>query len=418
MRRWYPAAALLVAGVLAPVPAFAAPAVRNCAPAGEALAPVPWAQQMLDPERAWPLSTGRGVVVAVLDSGVDAAQPQLRGHVQPGADLIEPAAKGDTDCIGHGTQVAGIIAAQRSDAVGFHGFAPGVSILPVRVSEEEDTPNGPSGASAGGAGLASAITFAVAHGARVVNISLVLSDDNPAVHAAVDSAIAQGVVIVAAAGNHGDANEGNLTPYPAAYKGVIGVGAVDEHGTRWQHSQHGPYVDVVAPGAGVVTTQRGGGLVVRDGTSYATAFVSATVALVRGRFPTLSPSAVARRLEATATPAAGGPDDPSYGHGIVNPYAALTEDMPAGERPHALPALGGGPDDTAARARAASWARSRDVALLVVAAVLVVALVLLVTSGTLARGRRRRWRPGLAAPIRDRPEDDRPAPPVHLFEDR
>jgi membrane-anchored mycosin MYCP len=390
------AAAALAAAQAAP----AAPAARNCTPPGEALKPVPWAQQMLAPERVWPLSTGRDVTVAVLDSGVDATHPQLRGRVAPGADFLDSTTNGTSDCTGHGTQVAGIIAAQRSTDAGFRGVAPGATIVPVRVNEDEG--------SGGPAALAKAIDWAVSHSASVINVSLVVYTDQPDLRRAVENALAHNVVVVAAVGNDESAL---ATPYPAAYAGVIGVGAIDPAGVRWQRSPPTRYVDLVAPGVAVVTTQRASGLTVVDGTSFATAFVSATAALVRSRWPRLTAVEVAQRLAATATPAAGGVDAVGYGNGIVNPSDAVADAVVDG-KPAALPGLA----DKRTGAES-DWSRSEVLAVTLSGAVLVAAVAIAGLAAIVPRGRRRKWRAGLAPPAVHREEDDQPAPPVHLFEE-
>jgi len=412
-------AGLLAAGTAAGLLGLVLPATPaaadECAQPGEAYRPVPWPQQMLAPERAWQFSRGGGQTVAVLDSGVDGNQPQLRGHVKEGTNFItgkDP--HGNTDCTGHGTAVAGIIAAQSSADVAFHGIAPDATILPVRVSEDTDS-NGPGNRSATPTQFADAINWAVNSGARIVNISMVMYEDNPAVRGAIVNAISKKVVVVAAVGNQGGAQQENKTPYPAAYDGVIGVGAVDFAGNRWTGSQHGPYVDLVAPGSGVITTQRGSGLVPKDGTSFATAFVSAAAALVLARWPTLGADDVARRLTATATPAPGDMNSGEYGHGIVNPYAAVTERM-VDDSPAPLPAMTPEPPTEDQVARAAAWSRSTRLSLILSGVALLVLVA--VAGGALAipRGHRRRWRAGLAAPPRERRQDTEPAPPVHLFD--
>ncbi|BCJ49163.1 hypothetical protein Asp14428_06380 [Actinoplanes sp. NBRC 14428] len=271
----------------------------------------PYEDQLFAPERLAPFATGAGVRVAVIDSGVDATHPQLRGQVAAGRDFLHGNADGRQDCVGHGTAVASIIAATPRQSAGLRGLAPGATVVPVRVSEQVDTDRGsaPSGP-ASPAKFAQAIDWAAdpARGdADVINMSLVMTDKSEAVRAAVARAVDRGVVVVAAAGNHGAPDEGNPTPYPAAFPGVIGVGAINADGVRGDFSQHGEYVDVMAPGVGVTIAARRSGHTSGQGTSYATPFVSATAALVRQRFPSLTPAQVARRILATADPAPAAP---------------------------------------------------------------------------------------------------------------
>ncbi|WP_344407373.1 S8 family serine peptidase, partial [Dactylosporangium fulvum] len=285
---------LALAGCLAPLPA-AAHAPPACSgplrPPQPAPTGTPWPQQRYDQRRLAPLADGHGVIVAVIDSGVDARHPQLRGAVQSGTDQLDGGGS-VLDCVGHGTGVAGIIAARPAGGVTFRGLAPAATILALRVSELIELEDGTTAGRRGtAAGLAAAIRDAVGRGAKVINLSLVSYRDEPEVREAVRFAISRDVVLVAAAGNRFE--EGNPTPYPAAYDGVVGVGAIDPDGRRVPSSQTGPHVDLVAPGAQIVTTATPQGLTVADGTSFAVPFVAATAALLRQYRPELSGAEVA-----------------------------------------------------------------------------------------------------------------------------
>jgi membrane-anchored mycosin MYCP len=412
-RRRVPAWAAVVClavGALQPVSAAVARAAPACTDPGTPLAPVPWAQQMLDVQRVWPMTRGANVRVAVLDSGVDANHPQLGGRVVPGTDLITPGGDGRTDCAGRGTQIAGIVAAAPEPSVGFHGVAPQATILPVRVSDNES-----SGPSAGGAGMAAGIQFAVAGGARVILVSFAVYTPNPALDAAVAAAVAANVVVVAAVGEDGGTNGANRDPYPAALPGVVGVGAITESSLAMGTTGRGPFVDLVAPGAVVVSTQRGGGHVVANGTAHAAAFVAGAAALVRSWWPDMPAAEVVRRLTATAVPAPGGVDSDTYGHGIVSPYAAVADHL-TDEGPGTLPGLTG--SDGADRERRRSWTSSANLAKLLAGIGVLVALALVGLGVAVPRGRRRRWRPRIAPPPVQRHEDEEPGPPVRLFADR
>ncbi|MEV6600736.1 type VII secretion-associated serine protease mycosin [Actinoplanes sp. NPDC051346] len=356
----------------------------------------PYEDRMFTPDRLAPFATGAGVRVAVIDSGVDADHPQLRGQVDTGRDFLHGNADGRQDCIGHGTAVAGIIAARHVDSAGLRGLAPDATIVPVRVSEQTDT-DGRSDAPdpANPKTFAEAIDWAASPSggdADVINMSLVMTDDSDRVQEAVERATDRGVVIVAAVGNRGRPNDGNPKPYPASYPGVIGVGAIDAGGIRGDFSQHGDYVDVMAPGVAVTLAARGSGHTSGDGTSFAAPFVSATAALVKQRFPTLTPAQVARRILATTDPAPGGARSDRYGFGVLNPYRALTEtlgpDSPAAPAPKVIIT-----NDPASVALSARRARAQDLSLIVAAvgAAVVVAVVLLAAAAR--RGRRRGWLP-------------------------
>ncbi|HET9518340.1 MAG TPA: type VII secretion-associated serine protease mycosin [Actinoplanes sp.] len=387
-------------------PAAAAPVGSNAAgcetrPQSQQTAPpglVPHAQTRFGLDRLQPFADGRGIRIAVIDSGVDATHPQLRGRVDAGRDFLRSAPDGRRDCNGHGTGVASLIAAQPVAGRTLRGLAPAATIVPVRVSELEATdPNatGPAvrGESVGPREFAAAIDWAAATGpgkgnATVLNVSSTMPED-PEVRAAVRRAIAAGVVIVAAAGN--EAGRGNPVPYPAAYPGVIGVGAVNQGGTRLPSSQQGGYVDVVAPGDQILAANERRGYQLTSGTSFAAPFVAATAALIQQRFPGLSPEQVQRRIVQTADPAPGGPVSEAYGHGVLNPYRALTETLAPADRPAARQVLP--PADPALAAAAQHERQAWSTALLIAAAGAAAAIAVSTVAVVVRRGRRRGWRP-------------------------
>ncbi|MBO4207358.1 type VII secretion-associated serine protease mycosin [Micromonospora echinofusca] len=389
------AAVLSVISVVAPGP-FGVPAVGR-APAcpvatvtAEPVTGVPWPQTRYAPERLGTLATGAGVTVAVVDSGVDPRHPQLRGRVLDGVDLLDPGGDGTDDCAGHGTAVASIIAAGRRPDTSFTGLAPAARILPVRVSEQQVIEGRESGRTVRPEEFARAIRWAVDHGAQVLNLSVVLYADVPAVRSAIRYAVDRDVVVVAAAGNlHGD---GDPRPYPAAYAGVIGVGAITADGGLADFSQVGPYVDVVAPGSDVIAAVPGRGHRRTAGTSYATPFVAATAALLRQYRPELTAGQVADRIAATADPARGAGPGSGYGAGVLNPYRAVSETPPG--RPVTPTVLSG--DDPAGPGLAAREVRrsaARDRALLVAGSVSAVVVLAVLLALVLPRGTRRGWRP-------------------------
>jgi type VII secretion-associated serine protease mycosin len=402
-------AVVLTTGTTLAVPAPAEARAAECARPGEVIAEVPWAQRLLAPDRAWSFTQGSGVTVAVLGSGVDAQHPQLRGRVLRGYDAVTRRAGADTDCLGLGTQVAGIIAARPTRSVGFAGVAPAVTVLPVRVITDSFGQVEP-------AVLARGITWAVDNGARVIDVPLAIYTDESAVRTAVARAVARGVVVVAAVGDQGGRQAVDPTSYPAAYPDVVGVGAVDPSGTLWTNSQVGPYVDVVAPGAQVTTLQRVRGLVARvTGTGIASAFVSATAALVwdrRGSDATAS--MVARIVEDTAAPAPERVGSQRYGNGVVDPFAAVTAlsdaGRPGGETPPTLQRPQPQTDPVGER--------TRDMALMAGAAAIFLTLAVFALALIMPRGRRRFWRATLAAPPPAAPEQPDLGPPVGLFDDR
>ncbi|GAA1818177.1 hypothetical protein GCM10009682_43660 [Luedemannella flava] len=393
-------AAALLAALLPVTPAAAA---VTCAKPGTTYAQKPWAEQLLGTERVAPFARGAGVTVAVLDTGVDRRHPQLAGHVDAGYNAVTRKNGADSDCLGRGTALAGIIAAQAAGGTGVAGVAPGATIMPVKVIDD----SGYSVVPADPVVLARGVDWAATHGAGVIVIPTAVYTDRKELREAVARALDASVLVVAAVGDLGD--DDNRTPYPASYEGVLGVGAIAPNAEVWGKSQHGTYVDVVAPGVELVTLAPGKGhLVGATGTGFAAAYVGATAALVRAKRD-LPVSAVSRLLQATATPAAGAA---YYGHGLINPYAATTEELAPGPAA-ALPGMAVPPP-----ADGGPWARSREIALWGTAIAAVGAFLALVLGMTLPRGRRRRWRAAEAAPPHESATDLEPSGPVLLFEER
>jgi membrane-anchored mycosin MYCP len=354
---------------------------QQCAlPATQVVHETPWTLQRLAPQRVWPLTRGAGVVVAVIDSGVDGSVPQLRGRVLPGLDVLHGGgAPADTDCYGHGTFVAGIIAAAQVPGIGFAGIAPDATILPIRQS------SGPQDGTAGG--IAAGIRAAVDGGARVINMSVSSTAPTHALQAAVEYAERHDVVLVAAAAN--EAARGNPRTYPAAYPGVIAVGSVGPEDKRSDFSETGDFVDVAAPGTNVQSLGTGGpGHLVGEGTSYAAPFVSGVAALIRAYYPRMPAAEVKRRIELTADHPPGALPDPGVGWGVVNPYAAVASTMLAGDRARAAAPAAADPPAQPAAGRSA-----RRLLALAGLALALVAVALL--SGAAVRGGvRRGWRAG------------------------
>lgn len=252
-----------------------------------------WSLRALKLPDVWPsASGGPSTVVAVVDTGVDPAQPDLAGALVPGFDTLATGT-GTADENGHGTAVAGVIAARSDNGVGVTSVCGSCSVMPVKVI------------SASGFGdaahVATGIVWAADHGARVINLSVILDGPQQSVADAVRYAHDRGVVVVAAAGNGGGAD---LT-YPAAYPDVISVAASQEDGTLYPWSQRGSWVDVASPGCSP-STARGGGYTIFCGTSSATASVAGVVALALSAVPTASNVDVERAITQTAQPLPGG----------------------------------------------------------------------------------------------------------------
>ena len=312
LTRWL-VAAVLCAAVL-PASALAA--------TGDPLRPQQWGLDLIHADPAHSVTTGAGATVAVVDTGIDAAHPDLAGRVLPGRDFVD----GDStpqDGNGHGTHVSGIIAADAGNGIGVDSVAPGASILPVRVLD-----NGGAGSDAD---VAQGIDWATGHGADVINLSLGGSLPTAGLGlpdqmtAAVERAVDHGVVVVAAAGNDGlPFCENNSLSGK-----VLCVGAVDKRENRSFYSSFGSGLSLVAPGGSdlpgtdedILSTWNDGGYRELAGTSQATPHVSGVAALlvslgVRGQ-------AAVQRILATATDLGTPGPDELFGAGLVNAQAAV-----------------------------------------------------------------------------------------------
>lgn len=307
-----PVAAGLLAGLMvlgAAQPAAAAPRRAE-----------QWYLDELRIDQAHRLSTGRGVTVAVVDSGVDASHPELAGQVLPGRRSYGAAGDGRSDSDGHGTHMAGIIAARNAGPDGVTGIAPGVRILPIKTK--------PGDGEISQAASAQGIRMAVDGGAKVVNLSYgalgVASDDE---EAAIRYALDRDVVVVAGAGNTAKGHSQVISP--ANVPGVIAVTGTTKGGRFWSGSTQGPEAVVSAPADGIYNAGPDHGYGWGDGTSDATAIVSGIAALIRSKYPDLSAPNVINRIIRTARDAGPPGRDPQYGFGRVDPVAALTAKVPA-----------------------------------------------------------------------------------------
>ncbi|MFK4144420.1 type VII secretion-associated serine protease mycosin [Streptomyces sp. NPDC004065] len=280
-----------------------------------------WFLDAMRAEEMWRTSTGQGVTVAVIDSGVDADNPDLRGRVLDGLDLAS-SRSGDehTDYDGHGTGMAGLIAGTGAygGGKGAFGLAPGAKILPVRMPGQQDyNPfEGPSY-------LSKAIRYAADSGAKVINISLATTVHSAQLNSAVKYALDHGSLVFAGVGNDGD--KGNAVQYPAAVPGVVGVAAVGKNLRRTSFSEYGAQVDVAAPGEDMVHACGGKtGLCRSRGTSDATAIASASAALIWAKHPDWTNNQVLRvMLNTIGGPTDGAKRNDSIGYGIVRPRIAL-----------------------------------------------------------------------------------------------
>ncbi|WP_343244010.1 type VII secretion-associated serine protease mycosin [Streptomyces sp. SID13726] len=308
----------------------------SCSFPSDMIKGTPWSLQRVVLDQLWQDTKGQGVKVAVIDTGVDTVNAQLKGGaVANGTDFLHKGGNGKTDKVGHGTKVAGIIAARKVDGTGFIGIAPEATIIPIRQNDDQGSGNVNT--------MIDAIRWAADHGAKVINISQdTASKMAPEVDAAFRSAIKYAqdqhdALIVAAAGNDGADGKVKDT-YPAAYDGVLAVAASDRNNARAPFSQSGPFVGVAAPGIDMVSTVPVGGNCVDQGTSFAAPYVSGVAALIRAKHPTWTYKQVITQIEQTADRTKSGRDD-FVGWGVVDPAAAVNDDTtaPSADGPKADP---------------------------------------------------------------------------------
>lgn len=266
---------------------------------------------------AWERSKGSLTpVVAVVDTGVNGAHPDMVGRTMSGMNFVPAVPVGiptgaKSDDAGHGSMVAGIIAAQTNNGVGIAGVAWTAKVMPVKVLD--------STGQGSDTNVIKGIRWAADHQAKIINLSLGGPGDSPALHDAVKYAVGKGALVVAAAGNSGS----DEPEYPAAYPEVVAVAATDSQGAVTDFSTHGDWVDLAAPGWGIWSTDRFGEYDFGDGTSFAAPIVSGVAVLLRTQNPTWTPAQIAARLRSTARDAGPRGIDPFYGAGVLDAGNAL-----------------------------------------------------------------------------------------------
>ena len=287
------ALAALIVAVAAPAPhshgsLLAAPAMLTSGSA-DAGGPAEWGFGLIGAPEIWRISRGApSVVIAVVDTGVDVAVPDLAGAAEPGVNVLD-GTRNVVDGVGHGTLVAEVALGRGTTSDAGLGMCWRCTLLPVKVAA--------AGGTVSAASLAAGIRWAADHGANVVNVSLVLSAPDADVAAAVAYAEARGALVVAAAGNDG----GTDPTYPAAYPGVLGVVATDEHDRPYPWAQRGPWARLTAPGCARAAAADGAA-VDFCGSSAAAPAVSGLAGLVWAATPAATASSVAARLVGTAVP--------------------------------------------------------------------------------------------------------------------
>lgn len=269
---------------------------------------------------AWTLTTGANdLLIAVIDSGIDYTHEDLNdGRVR--TDIDKDYVNKDDDAMddaGHGTHVAGTIAAASNNGIGVSGILWQAQLLPLKVCDE-------SGSCSLDA-IVSAIQYAADKGARLISMSLGGSGCSSTLEAAIDYAyFEKGVVLIAAAGN-----DNGLVGYPAAYEPVIAVGALDRHGQRAYFSNYGDALDLVAPGVRIFSTVPDNGYDTFSGTSMATPHVTGVAGLLLAQSPTLTNHEVRQRLFQSADDLGEKGLDRQYGYGLVDAQAVLQSIPPS-----------------------------------------------------------------------------------------
>jgi len=266
----------------------------------------------IDAPEGWDVETGKsGVIIAIVDSGVDLDHPDLLGKMTPGYDFVNDDNLADDD-FGHGTHVAGIAAAKTNNGVGIAGVSWDSRIMPVKVLN--------SGGVGDTGDVAEGITYAADNGAKVINLSLGGEGYDQAEKDAIDYAYDKGCVICAAMGN---ANSSNVM-YPAGFDNVIAVGAIDITGSRAGFSNYGAHIDVVAPGQDIYSCYNNGDYGYQTGTSMATPFVAGLCALLLSRNGELTNVEIMRIVGETADDIASVGWDIYTGSGTIIVYSALS----------------------------------------------------------------------------------------------
>jgi hypothetical protein len=280
-----------------------------------------YAPQQIQVDQAWLYSMGSpDVVIAVLDTGVKADHPELQGQVLPGYNFVSDRADTEDDH-GHGTHVAGIIAAAANNQQGSAGICPHCRILPVKVLGSQNVGTWSS--------VIDGILYAVEQQVHIINLSLGGRSKLAAVESAIQYAVDSGTLVIAAAGNLG----GDEPFYPAAYAATMAIGAIRNNDTSWPASNYGEWIDLVAPGFAIYSTTNDlenyyEGYTFMSGTSMAAPHVAGVAGLLLSQSPTRTVTELRQLLTQTALDLGPPGVDPRFGHGRLDSWAALQLDPP------------------------------------------------------------------------------------------
>ena len=279
-----------------------------------------WHLRQIGGPLAWSLSTGSdSVVVAIVDSGVYPHHPDLVSKLVPGWNFVKDNA--DTaDVLGHGTAVAGVVAAATNNGLGVAGVTWASRIMPLVAVDAQDY--------SAYSDIAASIQYAVDHGARVINVSIGGPNSSITLQKAVDYAWSKGALVFASAMNEGV----SARFYPAACAHAIAVGATDANDRLASFSNFGSWITLAAPGTGILSTADGGGYSFWNGTSFASPIAAGVASLVLSVNPSLTNEEVLSILKMTAE-RPGTEPDAYLGWGRVNMYRALVAAKPRNRSP-------------------------------------------------------------------------------------
>lgn len=267
-------------------------------------------------QKGWALAQGgRGLgentIIAIADTGIDGSHPDLKDKIIPGySALLNKVENEDTH--GHGTHCAGIAAATTNNSIGIAGLAPKAKLMPLRILND----NGLGTL----AGVSAGITYAANHSASVISMSFGSPIRSVAIENAMNYALSKNTTLVASMGNTGN----GTIMYPAAYPGVMAVGATDISDKRAAFSEYGPHISVMAPGVNIVSTIPINKYIAWNGTSMSTPAVAGVVALVKSVLPNLTPTQVKYLIEKGSDDLGTKGFDTFYGHGRINVYKTLS----------------------------------------------------------------------------------------------
>jgi hypothetical protein len=269
---------------------------------------------------AWSITTGSPeVVIAVIDTGIDIYHPELVSSIAStgfNAATNQEGLEYAIDDRGHGTRVAGVIAADKDNNIGIAGAAPDVTIIPIKANFAGTT-------SFRDSYIINGILYAIEQGVDIINLSIGNTSYNALMQQAIDQAEAAGILVVAASGNTGK----QQYIYPAAYNYSLSVGSVSDNMTKSFFTTFNDKLDIMAPGHNIVTTDRDGYYAMVSGTSFASPYVAAMAAMIKSVYPDMTPADIRERLTSSAIDAGEVGYDIEYGHGIANVYQALMSDM-------------------------------------------------------------------------------------------